>query len=154
PPRSPTPESGCSPSDRVLAKQAGGTLALPATAQNRDAHPSDHLDLDPVDRVSASELRLAVAVGRVGLRAQPNRARIGVAPREIEPLPGSLRAMFYLRLSPRRTAVDADLDPLDATIRPCPSPRLLRRVPLQGLPGRRRHDDGFRGDRPDRDRLS
>jgi hypothetical protein len=71
---------------------------------------SDHFHLDPLDRVSASALRLGGVVVRVGPGAQHDRAGIGSTPGEKEPLLLSLRAGFYLRLPPRRAAVEADLD--------------------------------------------
>jgi hypothetical protein len=123
---------------RIIRWRAGGSI---------------HFHLAPVDRVSASELRLSCAVARVGLGAQHNHARIGNAPREKKPLPRSLRAGFHLRLHPRRAVVDADINPVDSTVCPCPSPNLLQCVALERLSRRRRHDDRFRGDRPDRNDL-
>src|SRR5215472_1068416 len=113
-----------------------------------------HLHLDPVDCISASELRLSCAADGVGPGAQHDLARTGGTAGENEPLPRSLGAWFHLRLRPRRAAVDADIDPVDSTVCPCPSPKLLRSIALERLPGSRRHDDGFRSDRPDRNPLS
>src|SRR5262245_58374126 len=115
---------------------------------------SDHLHLDPVDCISASELRLGYAADGVRPGAQHDLARTGGTPGENEPLPGSLGAWFHLRLRPRRAAVDTDIDPVDSTVCPCPSPKLLRSIALECLPGSGRDDDGFRGDRPDRNPLS
>src|SRR5262245_47981588 len=115
---------------------------------------SDHLHLDPVDRISESELRLSCAADGVSPGAQHDLARTDGTPEENEPLPGSLGPWFHLRLRPRRAAVDADIDPMDSTVCPCPSPKLLRCIALERLPGSRRHDDGFRSDRPDRNPLS
>src|SRR5262245_45893748 len=115
---------------------------------------SDHLRLDPVDRISTSEIRLGCAPECVGPAAQDDRARTGDTPEKNEPLPGSLGAWFHLRLRPRRAAVDADIDPLDSTVCPCPSPNLLQYIALECLARRRRNNDGFRRNRPNWNGLS
>src|SRR5262249_3072647 len=94
------------------------------------AAPSDHLHLDPVDCISASELRLSCAADGVGPGAQHDLARTGGTAGENEPLPRSLGAWFHLRLRPRRATFDADIDPVDSTACPCPSPTLFPSIAL------------------------
>jgi hypothetical protein len=130
-------------------------IASPLGSRIIGAARSDHCHFNSMDRVSASKLRLACAIVRVGLGAQHERAPGSAARQErvnrcqARSTRGSTCASIHV--APPSTLTSTWSIPRSAHAHPQTS---CGCVAPECLSGRRRYDNGFRSVRPDRGRLS